>query len=356
MNIKDTYIPSLNGFRGLSILIVILSHVGYGHIIPGGLGVTIFFFLSGYLITTLLIQEQERNNKINIKKFYVRRFFRLAPALFFTICIAYGLVVAGVLPGKATFLGFLAQLFYFYNYYALFFDGYSNVPRGTSILWSLAIEEHFYILYPILFSILAFKFSYKKIGLFFIFLCLIILSWRFHLTLAPNFNPDRTYYATDTRLDSILFGCILAAMKNPMEDKTTESYMQPLDWLILIASIGLILSSLLVRDIQFRESIRYSIQGAALIPIFYLAIIKSESILYRLLNLKLLQKIGELSYSIYLIHFILINVILSYISKINLKLSPLFIFVITILLSVLYAILIDRFLEPYFRALRKKFH
>jgi peptidoglycan/LPS O-acetylase OafA/YrhL len=260
------------------------------------------------------------------------------------------------LPGKATFLGFLAQLFYFYNYYALFFDGYSNVPRGTSILWSLAVEEHFYILYPILFSVLAVKLDYKKIGLFFIFLCLIILFWRYYLTLAPNFDPDRTYYATDARLDSILFGCILAVLKNPMKDEVKDSAMRSFDWLLLIASIGLILSSVLVRGVQFRESLRYSIQGIALIPIFYFGIIKSKSLLYKTLNLKPLQKLGELSYSVYLIHFILINAILFYTSEVEIILSPLVIFFITILMSIIYAIFIDRFVEPYFRVLRKKFH
>jgi peptidoglycan/LPS O-acetylase OafA/YrhL len=356
MHIKNTYIPSLNGFRAVSILIVILSHAGFSYIVPGGLGVTIFFFLSGYLITTLLIQEQNQYNKINIIKFYLRRFFRLAPALFLTICIAYSLVFLHFLPGKATFLGFLAQLFYFYNYYALFFDGYSNVPRGTSILWSLAVEEHFYILYPILFSVLAVKLDYKKIGLFFIFLCLIILFWRYYLTLAPNFDPDRTYYATDARLDSILFGCILAVLKNPMKDEVKDSAMRSFDWLLLIASIGLILSSVLVRGVQFRESLRYSIQGIALIPIFYFGIIKSKSLLYKTLNLKPLQKLGELSYSVYLIHFILINAILFYTSEVEIILSPLVIFFITILMSIIYAIFIDRFVEPYFRVLRKKFH
>lgn len=349
-------IPSLNGLRAISILIVMLSHVGYGKIIPGGFGVTIFFFLSGYLITTLLMEERNTNNKINIKKFYLRRFFRLSPPLYVTVLIAYGLVMLGLLGGEASSAGFFAQILYFYNYYALFFDGYRHVPDGTSILWSLAIEEHFYVLYPLLFSVLLAKFDLKRIGLFFILLCFMILSWRYYLALSPNFNPDRTYYATDTRLDSILFGCILAVMKNPINDELKRNEFNKLDWMLLIASFALILISLVVRGEQFRESLRYTLQGIALMPIFYLVISKSKNIMHSILNLSMLNRLGELSYSIYLIHFIIINVIMLAFVKIKLSPAPLIVFLITLLSAYFYALFIERFIEPKFKLLRKIYH
>jgi len=74
-------IPSLDGLRAVSISIVLVSHAGYGNVVPGGLGVTIFFFLSGYLITTLLLDERKRSGRIDIGKFYIRRAFRLFPPL-----------------------------------------------------------------------------------------------------------------------------------------------------------------------------------------------------------------------------------------------------------------------------------
>src|SRR5215813_15558710 len=82
-------IPSLDGLRAISISIVLVSHAGYGSVVPGGLGVTIFFFLSGYLITTLLVDERERSGRIDIGKFYLRRVFRLFPPLVVTLIIAY---------------------------------------------------------------------------------------------------------------------------------------------------------------------------------------------------------------------------------------------------------------------------
>jgi peptidoglycan/LPS O-acetylase OafA/YrhL len=104
-------IPSLDGIRALSVLIVVLAHSGF-EIVPGGLGVTIFFFLSGYLITTLMLAEYERSGRLSIPKFYARRFFRLMPPLIITLAIAYSLTFSGLLPGGITAAGLAAQLLY----------------------------------------------------------------------------------------------------------------------------------------------------------------------------------------------------------------------------------------------------
>src|SRR5882672_4650571 len=115
-------IPSLNGIRAISVLLVVLAHSGFGTIIPGGLGVTVFFFLSGYLITTLMLAESERLGNIAILNFYARRVFRLAPPLLITLAIAYGLTYSGLLQGQITLAGLMAQLLYFANYFSIFFD------------------------------------------------------------------------------------------------------------------------------------------------------------------------------------------------------------------------------------------
>src|SRR5579871_4507281 len=143
-------IPSLDGFRAVSVLIVVLGHSGLEALVPGGLGVTIFFFLSGYLITTLMLKERENTGEINILHFYARRVFRLMPPLLISLAIAYGLTYAGLLSGGITRTGLAAQLLYFANYYGLYFDMGNTIPDGTGILWSLAVEEHFYIFYPLL--------------------------------------------------------------------------------------------------------------------------------------------------------------------------------------------------------------
>ena len=103
-------IPSLDGLRAISVLIVVLGHSGLEALVPGGLGVTIFFFLSGYLITTLMLTEHERIGEINILNFYTRRVFRLVPPLLISLAIAYALTYAGMLAGGITVAGLIAQL------------------------------------------------------------------------------------------------------------------------------------------------------------------------------------------------------------------------------------------------------
>src|SRR5262245_57565060 len=142
-------VPSLDGIRAISVLLVVLAHSGFDAV-PGGLGVTIFFFLSGYLITTLMLAEYERSGRISIPMFYARRMLRLMPPLLITLALAYGLTYFGALPGGITAAGLAAQLLYFANYYSLFVDPGGTIPNGTGILWSLAVEEHFYIVYPLL--------------------------------------------------------------------------------------------------------------------------------------------------------------------------------------------------------------
>ena len=93
-------IPSLDGIRAISVLIVVLGHSGLEDVVPGGLGVTIFFFLSGYLITTLMLTEYERTGGINILNFYTRRAFRLMPPLLVTLAIAYCTDIRQVAVGR----------------------------------------------------------------------------------------------------------------------------------------------------------------------------------------------------------------------------------------------------------------
>ena len=203
---RTEVIPSLDGIRAISVLIVVFAHSGLESLVPGGLGVTIFFFLSGYLISTLMLTENERTGGISIFNFYARRVFRLMPPLIVTLAIAYGLTYSGWLAGGITSKGLAAQLLYFANYYGLFFDPGNTIPNGTGILWSLAVEEHFYIIYPILLTLLLRSaLGPRGIGALLGIVCVAVLAWRIHLAQSPHFFSDRTYYGSDTRIDSIIY-------------------------------------------------------------------------------------------------------------------------------------------------------
>lgn len=353
MTTDSQMIPSLNGIRAVSVLIVVLAHSGLGKIVPGGLGVTIFFFLSGYLITTLMTAEMARTGYLDIFGFYARRVFRLMPPLLVTLAIAYGLVASGVLPGGITSSGLTAQILYFANYYSLFFDpGNVTIPAGTVILWSLAIEEHYYALYPLaMISLFKAGVSPKKIAVIFAIACMAILVWRIVLVL-HGASEARTYYASDTRIDSIIYGAILALWVNSVSQPRRP--MLSYEWMLLSAGFGLMLVTLVYRDAAFRETFRYSLQGIALLPIFYFSIRFHDNFLFRHLNSTLMNRVGIWSYSIYLIHFVLINLITANFPGFSGK--PFLLFAAAFSLSCCYAAAIDQFIDPYFRQLRRQFH
>ncbi len=356
-------IASLDGIRALSVMLVILAHVGYGTIIPGGLGVTIFFFLSGFLITTLLLEEHRQTGTIGIRAFYVRRVCRLLPPMLIALALAYALTFARLLPGGITPGGVAAQLLYFANYYSIFFDPGGTIPAGTAILWSLAVEEHFYMLYPVVMAaLLTRRVTPARIAWLFCAVCVGVLAWRYHVATVPGALKIRTYYGTDTRIDSILYGCILALMLNPSDRALSVSEVparkslsegKAFDWRILIASMALLLGTLLVRNPVFHETLRYSLQGLALMPIFYLAIRYASHFPFALLNHPLITRLGVYSYSLYLIHAIAIEAIGANVPGLATG-GPLFA-VAVFALSVAFAVAVDTWIDPYFRSLSRRY-
>jgi peptidoglycan/LPS O-acetylase OafA/YrhL len=347
-------IPSLDGIRAVSVLIVVLAHSGLEDVVPGGLGVTIFFFLSGYLITTLMLTENNRTGSINILQFYARRVFRLMPPLVVSLAIAYGLTFAGLLAGGITIKGLAAQLLYFANYYGLFFDPGNTVPDGTGILWSLAVEEHFYIFYPLFMTLLlGSKLRPRTIGTLLGIGCLLILAWRIYLVQSPDFMMNRTYYASDTRIDSIIYGCILAIVINPMRNVHRGAPMSLGQWAIVATAAATLLATLLYRNPGFRETVRYSLQGLALMPLFYFAVRFPDNPLFRHLNTRLAITLGTYSYAIYLIHYVVIRSMVTNAPAIAAKFFLLF--PIALLISIAFAAAVDRFVDRYFRQLRHKF-
>jgi len=342
-------IPSLDGIRAIAVLLVVMSHAGLGHLIPGGFGVTTFFFLSGYLITTLLMHEYEKNLTINFKYFFIRRFFRLFPPLLITIIISAVLVNFGVLGGGVSFEGLFFQIFYLANYHSIF-NWPGDIPFGTGVFWSLSVEEHFYLIFPFIFYFIFKSHNTKHVVIMLLSICLILLIWRYVLVYYFDVEQNRTYYATDTRIDSILFGCILAIGYNPIFHKN-NSKMNVMSYFVLFLSISGILVTFLYRDPLFRETLRYTLQGIFLAPLFYFSIKYHKHLFFRLLNTKAFIKLGQHSYFIYLIHYILINILEEFAFKNNIIALIFF----SLLGSLVYAVLLDNIIDVHFRKLRKKY-
>lgn len=306
------HIPSLDGIRAVSFLIVLVSHAGLGHIVPGGLGVTIFFFLSGYLITTLLRMEYAKTSRIDLRMFYIRRVLRIFPPFYLVLAIATVLTALGVIEGELHPIAVLSQVFYLNNLYVVLTDSFAGFAPGTGIYWSLAVEEHFYLFFPLLYIWLRRSGGDgRRQALMLGAITLAVLLWRCLLVYGLGSPENRTYVATDARLDSILFGCMLAVFMNPMLDKTHLPERQVAAvWLPL--GIATMLFTLLYRDGAFRESFRYTLQGLALLPIFYAAVRFPGWLIFRPLNIGWVRFLGVLSYSLYLVHQVVITLIEQY--------------------------------------------
>lgn len=295
-----SHIASLDGIRAVSIALVIVAHCGFGNFVPGGFGVTIFFFLSGYLITTLLAREWDAHGQIAFGAFFMRRVLRLGPALVVTLACAMALLRMGQVGGELDPKTLLSQLLFFWNYYAIHVDG-SGTIQGLGILWSLSVEEHFYLLWPVMFVLIARRvIGLRSIGV----LLFAILAWRSCRYFVLGDGAWVVYISTDTRFDSLLYGCFLALMQ--WRGAAERVFPQHLMWIWVVVGLLLLLCSLLFRDPDFRATLRYSVQGVGLMPLFYYAITRPEVWLFRPLNWNVLRRVGEWSYGMYLAHLVII--------------------------------------------------
>ncbi|MGB2892575.1 MAG: acyltransferase [Albidovulum sp.] len=302
-------IPSLDDIRAVSVAIVFFAHAGLSDAIAGGFGVTIFFFLSGFLITTLFLREWRDTGGIHIGKFYVRRFLRLSPPLFFTLGLGYLLVWLGFADGKFDPLAILSQLLYFHNYYLAAFPDGGSVVVGLQPLWSLSVEEHFYLIFPLIFLL----FTHGKVRLpHIVALLVVIVAWRYFRWQVLLDTQWTIYISTDTRFDSILYGCLLALMeRNGTARRVLPADNRRLTFLVF-GALAVLALSILARDMTFRSTLRYTVQGLALMVVFHYAVTRPDYWLFRPLNLGWVRTIGLYSYSIYLAHYVIIRILEKY--------------------------------------------
>ena len=305
----EFHIPSLDGIRAISFLIVFVAHAGWSEAIPGGFGVTVFFFLSGYLITTLLRMEHDRTGRVSLRDFYLRRVLRILPPFYTVLAFAISLSLLGVLGGTLQLRPVLAQVVHVTNYWNVL-HGADGQPDGTAVYWSLAVEEHFYLLFPCLFILLqrALPSRFRPQATILLGLCAAVAAWRCVLVFQFHAPMDRTYLATDTRVDSILFGCALALGGNPVLDQARVPAAVTRRALLPAAAL-LLTFTFVYRAPWFRETIRYTLQGIALWPIFVAAVREPRLGPFRVLNLPAVRHLGALSYSLYLVHFVILNAI-----------------------------------------------
>lgn len=204
--------PELDGVRGISILLVLMLHLGFSFIRGGFLGVDIFFVLSGFLITSLLVQEANTRGSISLKKFYIRRALRLGPAVFaFMLGTGiYALMFLNHEQARLTYQGILLTLSYVSNWVFAFNESVKVGPLG--ITWSLAIEEQFYLLWPLILILLLRLKVRRRMILLMMMLAIVALALHRKILMEDGARIERMYYATDTRADALLIGCLVALL------------------------------------------------------------------------------------------------------------------------------------------------
>lgn len=298
------HIPSLDGLRAGAVLIVFIGHsLTMPAVWPGHVGVTVFFFLSGFLITTLLRSEYLRKGRISLKAFYLRRAFRILPAAYATIALAVIVGSVGLLPSTTTGWGILAELFNYTNYY-LITTGSEGLPPETSMLWSLAVEEHFYLVFPVvMIALLGRKLSLRRIGYVMLVAVAIAPIWRIVLN-TQGFDFYHLYTGSDTRFDGLLAGAAMALLYNPslgdrapfrLTDRTINRVLFPLALLVFAAS------TILTAD-AIRLTVIDTVQYVCIAVIFWHVITRPDAPVGRLLNHRWVVHIGVLSFSMYLLH------------------------------------------------------
>ena len=281
---------------------VVIAHSGFGNIVPGGFGVTVFFFISGFLITNLLISEWVAGS-INLRNFYIRRYLRLSPELFAYILVG---TIINALFFDIRLIDIVAGLFYFTNYLDIVAISQTPTPFEFAHFWSLAVEEHFYLLGP--FVMFAFRRKLDRYLYVIAGVCLLVPFYRWFASV--NFFPEHltggasayTYYASEARLDSILYGCLLAMIARFQGRRLVDlSNAQAI--LALGIALAVLVASFLVRDYHFRSVWRYSVQGVALVAVFYVLYFSAlGGQILKLLEVPPMAFIGRMSYGIYIWH------------------------------------------------------
>ena len=296
----DGYIPTLDGWRAVAIGLVLLAHASDSirQVMPafsvphavGLLGVQIFFGISGFLITTIILRDERKRGRISLRAFYLRRAFRILPAAIGFLLVAGALALVGVIP--ITPGRWWATLLFFSNY---------STAEGTWYVghfWSLAVEEHFYLVWPVAFVLLG---TPSRRLAFAIVSMATIAFWRavdfkFHLTWT---SPEVFFGRTDIQVDSILGGAAIALLYALPRCRSELER-----WLALSTSQITLLVGILAIQVGtpgWKTAFLLVTVKSLLIPLLLVStVFRPDAPGGRVLETAPLRRIGVASYSLYL--------------------------------------------------------
>lgn len=304
------YMPGLDGLRAISVLAVIAYHFNLKWAKGGLLGVEVFFVLSGYLITDQLLWEWKSHRKISLLHFWIRRIRRLLPAMIsMLLVVAVGLIFID--PSRMQTLrgDFLSSVFYVNNWYLIFhqvsyFENFGP-PSPIGHLWSLSIEEQFYVIWPLLLLTLIRLLRRQGKLVIYVLSGAAVSAIAMALLYLPGTDPSRVYYGTDTRAFAILIGAALAVVWPSwrLTDRISSRASSLLD---LFGSAGMLILFIMMNQTNEYDPSLYpvgflflSIVTAVIIAV----LVHPASRLGSILAAKPLSWIGKRSYSLYIWHY-----------------------------------------------------
>jgi len=303
--LTQRHLPILDGLRAVAVFSVILLHAGLPA--PGGLGVLMFFVISGFLITWLLLRENATYGEISLNNFYFRRFLRIFPA--FYVYAALLICMSLIFRRHVLWAQAIASLIYANNYYQAI---YGDPNTGFSHTWSLGIEEQFYLTWPALFVTL----RRKKRTLVRVVTTLVLLAWLYRAALQFVFHVHQgwLYEAFDARFDHLLIGCLLALILfDSVRNARLARYCSRGD--VLLATFAAFLLSVLLEfryGSGYRDSIAFIIDPLLIAVMIPMLIAQRGKAAVRWLDASPVRYIGRISYSLYLYQQLVIGPVMKF--------------------------------------------
>jgi peptidoglycan/LPS O-acetylase OafA/YrhL len=286
-------LPGLDGIRAIAAAMVVVNHHDFTFV-SGALGVTMFFVLSGFLITWLLLGEAERHGTVSLRDFYMRRLLRIFPAFYAFCALVIGLAV--VTHKELHWPQTIASLLYVNNYYEAI-NGEVATPLSHS--WSLAIEEQFYLLWPLAFLLLRRNRATMARAL----AVTIVVVWVYRATLSFAGVPwTYIHYAFDTRADHLLVGCLLAVILRAGYAKGAVRLVSSRVWLSIATVLALEASVVAGHTFgnHYKQAFGFAIEPVLIAALIVQVIALRDTRLWRWLNWRSMTFLGTISYSIYL--------------------------------------------------------
>ncbi len=290
----SSHLPMLDGLRALAVTMVIASHFGVA--LQGGLGVTIFFVLSGFLITWLLIKEHDSTGSISLSAFYTRRALRIFPAYYAFLALS----IAADLARGDNRIGpdILPATFYYINYHnALHGHSSSSVAHA----WSLAVEEQFYLLWPAAFLVLSAR---GPRALLWGLLSAIagVAVWRSWAFMGLSLGASYAYNAFDCRFDSLAAGCLLAAAcRHQRFRSAVVTSVQRFRSLPLLVAAVLMLLLDNAGD-RYRYTFGFTVESVLIAFAISQLLVLHAGMPWKLFDARPIRYVGRVSYGMYLYH------------------------------------------------------